>query len=263
MLAITLALAFAFHGDPFVQSTTVQSVDPLAAAGHAVQGPVMLPYGQAFGTYDIGMGKMSALLEDASGVPLWVLDAEVYENGGLDGDLLMLQYASNPAIPVGVLSVSGQLLLDEQGNGSFFATVFQYGGGAIPVFPVAMIEGQVQSPALGHSVPPNFGRSRLIAAVTDPDVYGPQVVRSGVIVCPKDVEPELSALQSVGNMAQGGFAKFASRTHLIVDPALAIHSGSGGLGVASAGAKRERAAAGHELLGPALARVQLRWWLLQ
>src|SRR5687767_8956199 len=118
MLAISFALAIALHGDPFMQSAS--SVNPLAALGHDVQGPIMIPYGQAFGTYDIAQGELLALLEDASGVPLWVLDAEVYENGGIDGDLLPLQYASNPANLGGILSVSGQMQLDGDGNGTFF-----------------------------------------------------------------------------------------------------------------------------------------------
>jgi hypothetical protein len=258
MLAISFALAIALHGGPYMQSAT--SVAPLGSIPHDVQGPILLPYGQALGTYDIGHGKLLALLEDASGVPLWVLDAEVYESGGIDGDLLPLQYSTNPAQSLGNLSVSGQMLLDESGNGSFFATVFQFGGGAIPVFPVAMIEGTVKQAALGHTIPPDNFRNRLIASVTDPDVYAAPVVRGGVIVCPKAFDPELAGVQSVGSMAQGGFAKTGSGTQMIVDPAVAT---TGGAGQASVGAKRERAAAGHQLLlGPSLARVQLRWWLL-
>jgi hypothetical protein len=270
MHAIAFALAIAFHGDPFVQSTTVQSVAPLAALEHTQKGPVMIPFGQAVGTYDIGQGRMLALLEDASGLPLWVLDAEVYENGGIDGDLLLLQYATNPAIAIGALSVSGQLQLDETGNGSFYATVFQFGGGggvgAIPVFPIAMIEGQVKQAALGHSVPPSTGASGLVAAAGMGLGVGPQVATPGVIVCPKAFVPEIGPVEAFGALGQGGFAP-ASRSTASgflrwTDPVLAT-TGSGGLDAASAGAKRERAAAGHELLGPNIARVQLRWWLLK
>lgn len=270
MYAIAFALAIAFHGDPFVQSTTVQSVAPLAALGHTPKGPVMIPYGMAAGTYDIGAGRMLAVLEDASGLPLWVLDAEVYEDGGLDGDLLMLQYATNPALALGQLSVSGQVQLDEDGNGTFFATVFQFGGGggmgAIPVFPIAMIEGQVKQAALGHTLPPISGASGLVAAVGNLAGLGPQVPVGGVIVCPKSYLPEVSAVQSVGALGQGGFAQKSSGGSSSflrwIDPVLKP-TGSGGMAAASVGAKRERAAAGHELLGPNIARVQLRWWLLK
>lgn len=270
MHAIAFALAIAFHGDPFVQSTTVQSVAPLSVAGHAQNGPVMIPFGQAYGTYDIGQGRMFALLEDASGLPLWVLDAEVYENGGLDGDLLPLQYATNPANALGMLSVSGQLHLDESGDGSFYATVFQFGGGggvgAIPVFPIAMIEGQVKQAALGHSVPPSAGASGLVATAGMGLGVGPQVATPGVIVCPVAFVPEIAQVQSVGALGQGGFAQFTrngSSSYLRwTDPDLST-PGTGGLDAASVGAKRERAAAGHQLLGPDIARVQLRWWLLK
>lgn len=205
MFALCFALALALHGNPFVQSATAQSVGPLAAAQPAVHGPVAIPYGQASGTYDIAAGKLLALLEDASGLPLWVLEAEVYEDGGIDGDLLPLRYATNPVLGGVSLTVSGQMLLDELGNGVFYATVYEFGGGAIPVFPVALIEGAVKQPALGHSLPASAGASGLIAGA------GQQVDGGGVIVCPK-----------------------------------------------------ARAVAGHELLlGPGLARVQLRWWLLQ
>jgi hypothetical protein len=162
-----------------------------------------------------------------------------------------------------MLSVSGQMQLDGDGNGSFFATVFQFGGGAIPVFPVAKIEGTVKAAALGQALPPLTGHARLIASVTDPDTTGPSVVRSGVIVCPAGFyQPDSAALQAVGTMGQGGFAQASSGAVLIVDPAVATTAGTDAGGLASVGAKRERAAAGHELLGPGLARVQLRWWLL-
>lgn len=260
MLAICFAIAIALHGEPYMSNAT--SVAPLGAAGHDITGPVLIPYGQAAGTFDIAQGKLIALLEDASGLPLWVLDAEVYEDGGVDGDLLPLQYSTNPANQLGMLSVSGQMQLDENGDGSFFATVFQLGGGAIPVFPVAQIEGAVKQPVLGHVPPSSSFRDRLIASVTDPDVYAGQSLDGGVIVCPKAFVPELAGVQSVGNLAQAGFAKASSGTQMIVDPAVAT-SGTGATGGTSVDAKRELAAAGHQLLlAPAIARVQLRWWLL-
>lgn len=262
MLAICFALATALHGDPFVQNATVQSVGPLSAAGFsAASANVMIPYGQAYGTYDIGHGKMLALLEDASGLPLWVLDAEVYEDGAIDGDLLPLEYVTNPVGPTVMLSVSGQLTLDQDGNGSFHAVAFQYNVIDIPVFPVALIEGVVKSPALGQQIPLHAGLSGLFAT-RDRSAVGPQLVGTA-IVCPKGPDFAILSVQSAGKLAQGGFSKAVAGATLIVDPALSTGTGTGGFGATGVGAMRERAAADHEpCIAPTMARVQLRWWIL-
>ena len=214
MLAISLALALALHEPPIVQELpTYQATANLQAASHNVSGTTLIPFGQAFGTYDYAEGKLLALLEDASGTPLWVLDAVTYEDGVIDGELLPLEYASNPVAPSVQLTVSGQMHLDVNGNGSFNAVIFQYAGGAIPVFPVGGIEGLVKQPGVGHSLPALAGASGLVAAASAQldasgasaglATYGPQVVRRGVIVCPKG---PIDALQNVGGMAQAGFA---------------------------------------------------------
>jgi len=206
MLAISFALALAFHEPllPVVQpdDASVQATAARTAANPQLTDLTLVPYGMGFGTYAYDAGHMLALLEDASGAPLWVLDAFVYEWGGLDGNLLPLEYANSPVDPDVELSVSGGVLFDEQGRGTFNAVIFQYNGGAIPVFPVGHLEGVIQPPALGQMLPVLAGASDLVAIRGHGASYGPQVARSGIIVCPKG---PIAGLDAVGTMGQAGF----------------------------------------------------------
>ena len=204
MLAISFALALVLHEPPIVMGVTAQAAANVEAATQQTSAITLIPFGQAFGSYDAGSGHMLALLEDAAGTPVWVLDAYVHAWGGLDGDLLPLEYASNPVTPGLQLKVSGGVVLDERGNGSFAAVIFQYNGGAIPVFPVGKLEGVIQQTAPGLTPPIFAGVSDLVAVNGLGQAYGPQLGGGGIIVCPKG---PLAGIEAKRSMQQAGFAQ--------------------------------------------------------
>ena len=124
MLALSIALALSAHVIQKPKPFDAQSVGPLASASvssGAQTANLLIPYGQAFGTYStptwFANGSMLALMEDAAGHPLWSLDAEIWADGTISGQLNLLRYQSNPAASLVALSVTGHAVLDSQGEG--------------------------------------------------------------------------------------------------------------------------------------------------
>lgn len=262
MLAISFALALAFHEPllPIVHpdDVSVQASAAMTAANQQLTDITLVPYGMGYGSYVYDTGHMLALVEDASGAPLWVLNAFVYEWGGLDGNLLPLEYANSPVDPDVELSVSGGVLFDEQGRGTFHAVIFQYNGGAIPVFPVGQLEGVIQPPALGQVLPVLAGASDLVAVRGYGAGYGPQVAQRGILVCPKGPS---AGFDAVGTMGQAGFGAAGIGAPILCpkgpDESVQSVGATGGIAQAGAafagsGSASSTSALGHQLDGGAI-----------
>lgn len=113
MLAITLALlASAQLGTPPIRTQQAPATAG-AAAEFAAFVPKMDPNGSAQGVWMSGTllqdGYLSATLVDSAQQPIYTLHAQVHATGSVSGKLVVLEYASNPALNLPEYSVVGDL----------------------------------------------------------------------------------------------------------------------------------------------------------
>jgi len=126
----------------------------------------LVPYGQAVGTYtaptQFASGEMVALLEDASGVPLWIMQAEILPGGNVNGELNLLKYGSNPAQQLPPLEVHGRVTLDANGAGSFSASLYSAFLGQAGE-PMGRVVGALKPKPLGVNAPLFTSSTGLVA----------------------------------------------------------------------------------------------------
>jgi hypothetical protein len=265
---LSLALALALTPNPFTD-VVVQSTAPRdSASGQATSG-VFIPYGEAVGTYTAptlyANGNILALLEDASGKPLWVLQAEIMPSGNINGDLSLLKYGNNPASFLPALSVAGHAVLDAEGRGVFTATITTKSFGQVPVVPMGQIEGVLRLAEPQLAMPAFAGQSGLSAVAVSikeangqysqlPPLLAPE---SGVLILIKGQDDELadspSSVQSAGQYGQAGGASQDGAVVIFcpIGPSFTI-SDVQSVGQAGDGSIVAKGAEGD---------VFLRWWL--
>lgn len=139
MLALPIALLLALPAGDAVATEGRTAQDP------SVPPQTLIPYGSAQGSWVAGTlyddGILVALLEDAAGRPVFVMDARLTPSGHIDGVLRPLEYATNPVLGLPSLYVDGQAKISAEGDGTFEAMIATPMDGAIPVHPFGRIEG--------------------------------------------------------------------------------------------------------------------------
>jgi hypothetical protein len=158
MLALPIALLLALPAGDAVATEGRTAQDP------SVPPQTLIPYGSAQGSWVAGSlyddGVLVALLEDAAGRPVFVMDARLTPSGHIDGVLRPLEYATNPVLGLPSLYVDGQAKLSAEGGGTFEAMIATPMEGAIPVHPFGRIEG-VLLPGMRRAKPVQHPSSTL------------------------------------------------------------------------------------------------------
>ena len=149
MISLSLAVAIILPAITPLSSTHPPLQVPRAAAQEiAPQILSLVPYGSAAGTWiktsPSENGVLIALLEDAAGQPLFVLDALMSPTNQIVGRLLALDYAGNPALSLPAFGVVGQARFPAEGPGSFSLVIYNPLEDFGYVYPHGQIEGVLQ-----------------------------------------------------------------------------------------------------------------------
>jgi hypothetical protein len=198
MLALYFAIALAPHTHFTIPHSNSALINPVQ------QSAALIPSGASFGTWTAPTvfedGTLTLLLEDGSGLPIWVLDGHIGSAGGLYGRLIPLEYATNPALSLPELAITGHALLGANGEGVFSASIYAPFLD-VPVYPFGKIEGVLKQAALPAA--DTFTQARCALANTKAGqmvlsrVDMPSAdVNGGVITCPAAV--------SVANVSAAG-----------------------------------------------------------
>jgi len=264
MLALPIALLLALPAGDAVATEGRTAQDP------SVPPQTLIPYGSAQGSWVAGTlhddGILVALLEDAAGRPVFVMDARLSPSGHIDGVLRPLEYATNPVLGLPSLHVDGQARISAEGDGPFEAMIATPLEGAIPVHPFGRIEG-VLLPGVRRAEPGQHPSAALSDGAGQTAEIEPQD-GAAVIVCPAESQLELAGSASAGQTSavdgsvsggssseeQGRLADAGARR--IVDP---LAGGASDVEQGAAGARRETEP-GVPPSGEG--RVRARWYLL-
>jgi hypothetical protein len=287
MLAITLALlASAQLGTPPIRSQQPPAVTASAAAGAQVAAftPQFSPQGLATGIWTSGTllqdGYLSATMVDADEQPIYTLTAQVHASGDVSGKLVVLEYASNPALNLPEFAVVGEVELPTAERAGKLALVIYnpledigyvfprgYIDGVLTEGAVRMVKpgqtqqnlglGGMQAPGHGGNAADRAGvqlRGQIISCPWAPESsqaaeMAPakqSVRRNGMIVCPFEPKTTVKAKTALGAASATGHAPVGS---------VKIEVGATALG--STGA-----ASGHQAPTLKSGKMVARWTLL-
>lgn len=190
-----------------VASSNAAPHEPVPPTVPYVRTTLFVPYGELEGAWASGAflhdGFLTGVMTDANGVPLWVLDASLDAKGWLNGRLLVLEYAGNPALGYLELAAWGKAAIGRDGKGTFHAWLYSpYEDDVLPVYPRGEIEGVL------HAGWPGLHKPGQSPAAPDASAgglpAGPGHEPAGVIVCPKGPEHALSGVSHAGAHAAAG-----------------------------------------------------------
>jgi hypothetical protein len=217
-------------------------------------------------------GFLTALLVDASGTPLYVLDGQLSPTGHLSGSLRTLEYATNPALFLPQLKVYGQATISSEGDGSFWASIYSPLEGAIPVHPFGHIEGlllpgsmQRQAPAGAHQRRVRLGSE--VGGGSSDERSAAEVSGSVVVVCPDEGSQGSAGLPAVslsGQIGVGPVARFERERSLAPGVIVCPHAPLNPISASIAGATKvpgQIGAASHGVPPQGEGQVRARWLL--